>query len=96
MDKPACYEPKGQTCKVCGHRDKFNFDVPDEVWNAVVPEEYRDRVVCLTCFDNFAHRRGVSYAPSLRSLYFAGHQASCEFRPVRALDRAEFAPMPYD
>ena len=25
-----------QTCKVCGHRDKFDFTITDEVWAAVL------------------------------------------------------------
>jgi len=91
---PACRKPQSQTCKVCGHADKFNFHVPDEVWQAIVPEEYQDRVVCLACFDEFAYRRGVPYAHALRSLYFAGDQATYEFRPAVALDRAEYSSMP--
>ena len=73
-----------QRCKVCGHVDKFDFQVPDEIWAAVVPEALRDRVVCLACFDDFAQRRQVDYASCLRTLYFAGDRAAFEFRAVAA------------
>ena len=64
-----------QTCKVCGHRDKFNFNVPNDVWEAVVPLEYQNRVVCLACFDDFATARRVDYAARLdTSLWFAAER----------------------
>jgi hypothetical protein len=73
-----------QTCKACGREDYWNFDVPDDVWIAVVPEEFRFRVVCLPCFDRFAFERGVGYAASLRTIYFAGDMAAFEFATVSA------------
>lgn len=74
-----------QRCKACGREDKFDFNVPDEVWAAVVPEELRKRVVCLACFDRFAAELGIDYARSLRALFFAGDRASFEFRPLWAV-----------
>lgn len=79
-----------QTCKVCGHRDKFDFTVPDEVWALVVPEEYQNRVACLACFDDFAARSNIDYAHSLEVLYFAGQQATFVFRPMVAIDRKDY------
>jgi hypothetical protein len=73
-----------QTCKVCGRQDKFDFRVPDEVWAAVVPVELLNKVVCLSCFDDFAHAKGVDYSAHLRRLYFAGDQATFEFQTGRA------------
>ena len=29
-----------QRCKVCGKRDKMNFHISDEVWEAIVPLPY--------------------------------------------------------
>lgn len=72
-----------QTCKVCGRPDKFNFSVPDHEWARIVPEAYRGLVVCLACFDLFAHARGEDYA--LGILYFVGDQRIVEFRPVSDL-----------
>lgn len=66
-----------QRCKVCGCRDRFNFTVSDEVWERVVPEPFRSRVVCLGCFDAFASQRGVRYASELNSIVqFVGDEAS--------------------
>jgi hypothetical protein len=80
--------PQGQqqTCKVCGRPDKFDFYLPDELWAAVVPVEYRDRVVCLYCFDEFAAAAGQEYAASLQKLYFAGIAAVFVFVPSVAIN----------
>lgn len=71
-----------QTCKACGNRDKFDFDVPDEIWQAVVPIHLRNRVVCLPCFDDFAQLQGINYAAHVSALHFAGDGAALVFRPV--------------
>lgn len=69
-----------QTCKVCGRPDKFDFHVPDSVWEAVIPEEFHTKVVCLYCFDEFAKQKGIAYQDALaEELYFAGKQASFIF-----------------
>jgi len=74
-----------QKCKVCGCRDKFNFNVPDEVWEKVVPPKFQNRVVCLACFDDFAKEKEVDYSTSLESLYFAGDRVTFEFS-IRVID----------
>ena len=71
-----------QTCKQCGGRDGFNFNVPASVWVKTVPKRLSNSVVCLACFDGFAARRGVDYRRNLRVLYFAGRQASFKLRVV--------------
>lgn len=73
-----------QTCKSCGNRDKFNFNVPDEIWQAVVPTHLRNRVVCLTCFDDFAQLQRIDYAAHISTLHFAGDGAAFELRVVSA------------
>jgi len=76
-----------QRCKVCGKRDKFNFSVPDEVWKAVVPKPFQNRVVCLACFDAFASMRGIDYADAIRSeVYFEGDKASFVLRIVSRVE----------
>jgi hypothetical protein len=61
--------------------DGFDFTVSDEVWKAVVPEEYQAKAVYLPCFDSFASLRGIRYAQALRSeIYFAGWMASLVLR----------------
>lgn len=69
-----------QRCKVCGNADKFNFYVPDEIWQKVVPRKYQNRVVCLACFDEFAKEKEVDYTTSLDSIYFAGDIVSIKLR----------------
>jgi hypothetical protein len=75
-----------QTCKACGKRDKFDFHVPDEVWHAALPAHLHNRVVCLACFDGFAHERGVAYATSLTELCFAGERSALLFKVIAAVD----------
>jgi len=64
-----------QRCKACGCRDKFDFHIEDDVWRSVVPHRFRNRVVCLACFDDFAAAKGIDYSTALKALYFAGHGA---------------------
>jgi hypothetical protein len=75
---------KRQTCAVCKCKDKFNFHVPDNVWGRIVPAEYQNKVVCLSCFDEFARKAGIDYSDSLEVLYFAGNQATFKFQTVSA------------
>jgi hypothetical protein len=75
-----------QTCKVCGRPDKFNFHVPDDIWEMVAGTEFNNRVVCLNCFDELAKEKGIKYADSLQEVYFAGSQATFVFRVVSSVD----------
>jgi hypothetical protein len=75
-----------QTCKVCGRPDKFDFHVSNDIWQAIVPDEFQSRVVCLYCFDDFAYRRNVDYAESLRSLWFAGDKATFRFDVCKGME----------
>ena len=75
---------KRQRCRVCSCEDKFNFHVPDELWREIVPEAYRNTVVCLPCFDEFARKKDVDYSGAIEVLYFAGTQASFKFQTVAA------------
>jgi hypothetical protein len=47
-------DPQRQRCKCCGMPDKFNFNVPDEIWAAIVPPLFQSHIVCLPCFDDLA------------------------------------------
>lgn len=73
-----------QKCKVCGCPDKFDFHVPDETWESVVPPRYRNKVVCLACFDKFAFEKQIDYSDSVEVLYFAGERAVFKFAAVAA------------
>jgi hypothetical protein len=78
-----------QSCKVCGRRDKFDFHIADDVWKAVIPPTFQNRVVCLSCFDNFAYEKGIDYASALQSLCFAGDKACFDFRVELAVNTTE-------
>lgn len=65
-----------QRCKSCGHIDKFDFYVPDNIWADVVPNYLINHVVCLSCFDNFALQNGVKYGEYIDTIYFAGDKAT--------------------
>lgn len=71
-------------CPSCGCEDYWNFRVPDEIWKAVVPGHLQLGPICLQCFDKFAVARAISYARSLRELYFAGDMAAFRFAVVEA------------
>jgi len=64
-------------CNVCGRADHIDFHVPDDVWEKVVPREFRDCAICLPCFDNFASARNVKYMKFLNDeIYFAGNMGT--------------------
>jgi len=67
-------------CKVCGRSDKFDFNVPDSIWAAVVPPKLRNKVICLACFDEFARSTRVDYSGTIQTLYFAGDRATFAFK----------------
>lgn len=69
-----------QRCKVCGNADKFNYHVPDELWQIIVPAKYQNRVICLACFDEFAEKKKVDYTTSIGVIYFAGNDNSIKLR----------------
>lgn len=91
MAKPELTAVQRQSCKNCGRRDKFNFHVSDEVWEAVAPAHLRNLVICLPCFDAFAAAKRVEYAHALGEVYFAGDGATFEFHAVVATPALEEA-----
>lgn len=79
-------EPLQQTCRACHCVDKFNFHVPNSLWEQVVPENLRNSVVCLDCFDGFAAEKELQYTHVLDTVYFAGEKAQIELRVVDSHD----------
>lgn len=73
-----------QTCKVCNQPDKFNFSVPDNIWNLIVPTQYQNKVICLSCFDNFAFEAKIDY--QIQELYFCGYKSVFEFGTKSAVN----------
>jgi hypothetical protein len=76
-------------CGACGRPDKFEYHVPDDIWQRVVPNALRKRNVCLVCFDDFAAIGRVNFARHLTiSLRFLGDAATFEFQLRRATPSA--------
>ena len=73
-----------QTCKNCGNADGLNFNVADALWERVVPQRLLNRVVCLSCFDRMASKRGIEYRRHIRVLHFAGQSVGFKFHRVRS------------
>ena len=71
---------EGQVCKACGRVDVVHYQVPDLLWEAVVPEELRGLVMCLRCFDAFAAAKRIDYADQLQDVGFAGMRESFGLR----------------
>src|SRR5438046_8768084 len=71
----AIRDSQRQRCKACGRPDGFNFQVPDDVWNRIVPDEYKNLVLCLLCFDRFALEAGVNYTSRISDVMFVGDGA---------------------
>ena len=82
-----------QRCKMCDQPDKFDFHVPDEVWEAVVPEEFQTMVVCLYCFDEEAAKRGVNYAEAISEFCFAGRAVALGLKVTRWGDGKRSVPL---
>ena len=68
-----------QRCKVCRRVDRMNFSVSDQKWSEVLPKQYADGVVCLTCFDFFASAKGIDYHEDLSDMEFVGEAAHFDF-----------------
>ena len=54
-------EAQAQHCGRCGRRQRFEFSVTDDVWAALVPEAWRDNVLCIECFAEVADEAQPEY-----------------------------------
>lgn len=73
-----------QTCKVCNQPDKWDWHVPDTVWQRVLTgrPELAERVVCLSCFDALAAQENVRF--DLRDpVYFVGDAMTLHLKLTR-------------
>lgn len=50
-----------ELCKLCYHVNAIGFQVPDDIWRAVVPYTFRSSIVCLACFARMADERCVPW-----------------------------------
>lgn len=59
-------------CCVCHLSVAFDYGVDDAFWQAIVPEEYRRSVVCLSCLATLASARGLQIEKHLKFVQFVG------------------------
>ena len=55
-------------CKRCNKRNNIGYVVSDETQFNVVGD--KNIVLCLSCFDELAQKKGISYLNELKELYF--------------------------
>lgn len=48
-------------CGVCHHVSPVDFLAPDSVWLRVVPDYFRNTVLCVTCFASFGDERMIAW-----------------------------------
>lgn len=61
-----------ETCKRCWRENVVGFSVPNEMWRAVVPARHMTNVLCLSCFDLYATRRGIDWTGGCEFYAVAG------------------------
>lgn len=44
----------GEVCKKCGRDQRLVWSVNDDCWDSIVPSEFKNKVLCLECFFEFA------------------------------------------
>ena len=69
-----------EACKLCYHVNAVGFRVPDEVWRLIVPEQFQNSIVCLSCFTRLGDEKGVPW------------DADIAFYPVSLATHMRFIP----
>ena len=59
-------------CCVCRLPVAFDYGVDDTFWQVVVPKEYKQSVVCLSCLATLASEKGRQIGEHLRFVQFVG------------------------
>jgi len=50
-----------EICKICYKVNPVGFDVPNIVWHEVIPHQYRQDIICLSCFIHLADEKLISW-----------------------------------
>lgn len=50
-----------EICKLCYTENPIGFNVPDEVWRTIVPEQVVNSVVCINCFTRMGDAKMVQW-----------------------------------
>lgn len=52
-------------CYRCHRYSPFHFHVPDHIWEKVVPERWRNDILCLDCFARMGDERLVEWSEDI-------------------------------
>ena len=55
-----------EICKICWHVNPVGFSVPDAVWEAVVPLQFRSNVLCILCFARLADEKLIPWDEDIK------------------------------
>jgi len=55
-----------EICKICYHVNSVGFDVPDDIWNKIIPTEFQDKVVCLNCFTRLGDEKYIDWSDDIK------------------------------
>ena len=58
---PLHFEASREICKICYQVNAIGFNVPDDIWRAVVPPHLVNRIVCLNCFTRLADEKLIAW-----------------------------------
>lgn len=58
-----------ETCKRCGRENPLGFNIPDDIWKAAISPQWRDKTLCILCFDELATYAGVKWDESKIEFY---------------------------
>jgi hypothetical protein len=64
----------GEWCQRCNRAVVVGFNVPDEIWNAIIKDKFN--VVCLLCFDELSEGTGIEWEENIE--FFPVSRASWE------------------
>lgn len=55
-----------EICRICFGANPLGFYVPDSVWDAVVPSELRQKVICFSCFARLADEKLIPWDEQIK------------------------------
>lgn len=67
-------------CKRCERPNKIGFQVPDEDWKKIAPDDMKDGsgVLCYNCFETLSHEKNIPF--TLIGLYPVARVEGCIYK----------------
>jgi len=72
-------------CSICGEVPNFDYCIKDELWDEIVPKDFRRGVICLPCFAELALKKGVDakvLGEGMERIQFCAPGLTVEFIPA--------------